>query len=90
MDNKKVLLAFILSFAVLIAFRWAFPPAVEQPAPPTTPPAAATTVPSPDVKPPAVAPKAPATGVPVPLDLHADQAEGTVIENSLYKATVYN
>jgi hypothetical protein len=33
--------------------------------------------------------KAPA-GVPVPLDLHADRAEGTVIENSLYKATVYN
>jgi hypothetical protein len=33
MDNKRVLLAFILSFAVLIAFRWVFPPAVEQPAP---------------------------------------------------------
>jgi YidC/Oxa1 family membrane protein insertase len=90
MDNKRVLLAFLLSFAVLIAFRWAFPPAVEQPAPPATPPASATAVPQPDVKPPAIAPKAPAAGVPVPQDLHADQAEGTVIENSLYKATVYN
>jgi len=90
MDNKRVLLAFILSFAVLIAFRWAFPPAAEQPAPPSAAPPAATTVPPPDIKQPPIAPKGQTAGAPVLLELHADRAEGTVVENSLYKATVYN
>ncbi|HET9132620.1 MAG TPA: membrane protein insertase YidC, partial [Terriglobia bacterium] len=90
MDNKRVVLAFVLSFAVMLAFRWAFPPAVEPPAPPATAPAAATTVPPVDTKQPEIAPKASAAAAPVAKDVHGDQAEGTVIENSLYKATVYN
>ncbi|HLQ77122.1 MAG TPA: membrane protein insertase YidC [Terriglobia bacterium] len=87
MDNKRVLLAFVLSFAVLIAFRVAFPPATEQPA---APPAAATpAVATPQaVTPPAKAAKLPE--VPGSPELHAERAESTVIENDLYKATVYS
>ena len=90
MDNKRVLLAFVLSFAVMIGFRWLFPPAVEPPAPPPAPAAATTTPPPADIKQTPVAPKATTTAVPVAQDIHGDQAEGTVIENGLYRATVYN
>jgi YidC/Oxa1 family membrane protein insertase len=92
MDNKRVLLAFILSFAVLIAFRWAFPPAADQPivAPPATTAAPAVATPSSTEKPQSAESKTADTTTPSIQDLHGDRAEGTVIENSLYKATVYN
>jgi len=90
MDNKRVLLAFVLSFAVLIGFRWWFPPATEQPvAPPIAPPAAA--VPAPPAPKPETSSSKPVEAAKVvPEDLHADRAESKEIENPLYKATVYN
>jgi len=92
MDNKRVLYAFILSFAVLIAFRWAFPPAIEQPAVPPPAPSTSPAAPiaSPPENPQIPSSKAPEAVAAVPRELHADRAEGTVIETSLYKATLYN
>jgi len=89
MDNKRVLIAFVLSFAVLIGFRWAFPPAAEPPVVPA--PAASPTA----TAPPAESPqnssaKTPEAVAGVAQDIHADQAEATVVETSLYKATVSN
>jgi len=89
MDNKRVLLAFALSFSVLIAFRWVFPPATEEPAKPV-PAATTSTAAVPEAATPqetmVQAPGA-AAGV---QDIHADQAEATIVETSLYKATLYN
>jgi YidC/Oxa1 family membrane protein insertase len=92
MDNKRVLIAFVLSFAVLIAFRFIFPPAIEQPAVPppatsTAPPAAAAPTAE---KSQSVSSKAPVAEASVAQDVHAERAEGTVVETSLYNATVYN
>jgi len=92
MDNKRVLLAFALSFAVILAFRWAFPPATEPVAPPKTTPAPAATAESPVVPVPSAssASKTTAPAEAAPQELHADVARGTEIENALYKATIYN
>src|SRR6187399_2458438 len=90
MDNKRVLLAFVLSFGVLIAFRWAFPPATEEPvtpAPAATPSTAA--VPA-AASPQEAAAKAPGAADAGAQDIHADQVETTVVETPLYKATVSN
>jgi YidC/Oxa1 family membrane protein insertase len=90
MDNKRVLLAFALSFAVILAFRWAFPPATEPVNPPaTTPPPAAANVPA-TAPPSAPAPKTATPAAVIPQELHADVARGTEFETSLYKATIYN
>src|SRR5882757_3783505 len=96
MDNKRVLLAFVLSIGVMAIFRYEFPPAIEPVAPP---PAAVATPAAPA---PAVAPtpaaqnaargatKPKEAAVAAPEDLHADRAEGIVVETELYKATIYN
>ena len=91
MDNKRVLLAFVLSFGVLIAFRWAFPPAAEEPVAPSSP---STTAPAPANAPPAATPSgsvATAPGAAAPVqEVHADREEGIVVETPLYKATLSN
>ena len=92
MDNKRVLLAFILSFVVLIAFRWAFPPAAEEPAVPTPP---SSTVPATAAVPPAGSPpisaaKPPEDGGAALQEIHADRADEIFVETGLFKATVSN
>jgi YidC/Oxa1 family membrane protein insertase len=89
MDNKRVLIAFALSFAVILAFRWAFPPATEPAPPPAKAPLPAeANIP---VAPPSpITPKPPGPAAVVPQELHADVARGTEFESSLYKATIYN
>jgi len=90
MDNKRVLLAFVLSFGVLIAFRWAFPPATEEPAKPAPAAEPSTAAVPAASNPQEAAVKAPGAADAVVQDIHADQAEETVVETSLYKATLYN
>lgn len=90
MDNKKILLAFILSFGVLFAFRWAFPPAVEPPVAPVTASAPASSSPAVPVAEKANTSASAAPAPAAPQEIHAEKAEGTVIENALYSATVYS
>jgi YidC/Oxa1 family membrane protein insertase len=90
MDNKRVLLAFVLSFGVLIAFRWAFPPATEEPVTPPTSTAPSTTAAPAAGNPPEAAAGIPGGAAEGVQDLRADRAEDSVVETSLYKATVSN
>jgi len=90
MDNKRVILAFVLSFAVMIAFRVLFPPPPEPPASANVPKASATA-------PPVPANATPSKPVPiaesktrVPSDVHGDQAEAFTVETPLYTAVLSN
>jgi YidC/Oxa1 family membrane protein insertase len=89
--EKRIIVAFILSFAVLYGFRWMFPPP-EQPAVETSAPAQAG-----PASPAAATPQAP---VPTPAttpapetaagDIQAETAENLVVDTPLYTATVSN
>jgi len=92
-SNKKVLLAFGLSFLILVLWRFVFPP----PPPVEPPPAKSPTpvqTPAPTSKPAApTSPSAakPAARVPVPVALavqQGSQAEEIVVENSLARITL--
>src|SRR5947207_2102707 len=94
--ERRVILAFVLSFAVLYAFRSLYSPA---PPPPEPAPAEQSTpavpanksspppVPNPPANPPAQKTEAPA---PAPEDLHAAKSEDFVMETPLYIATFSN
>src|SRR5437016_6214096 len=90
--EKRVILAFVLSFAVLYAFRSLYSPA--QPPPEPAPaeqstPAVPANKPSPPPvpNPPAQKTEAP---TPAPEDLHAEKSEDFVMETPLYIATFSN
>ena len=90
-QEKRVMLAFVLSIVMLILYRVYF---VKEPRPEPnkTPPAAATTHPGQTGAPPAattsapVAPSAPAAPVALPV-MHGAKAEEIVVENNLYRVT---
>ncbi len=93
--NKRVLIAFALSFATLMVWRFAFPPPPEPVPPKTVAPAAQTPSPSPAQAPGAAqaasksaptksAPPAPAVALPVQ---QGSKAEEIVVESDLYRVT---
>jgi len=93
--NKRVLIAFALSFVILIGWRYAFPPPPE-PVPPKKPAPAAQTQPSPPAQAPGAAqavskgapakpaPALPAVALPVQ---QGSKAEEIAIESDLYRVT---
>ena len=97
--EKRVILAFVLSFIVLYAFRALFvpsrpsepPTSVQAPAPPATPPVSATTTPAATITPAATA----TTNVEVssslpPQGIKAEKSEELSFETPLYTATFSN
>jgi YidC/Oxa1 family membrane protein insertase len=89
--NKRVLIAFAISFAILMVWRFAFPPPEPPPAPQKAPSVTPAQVPA--QKPattPAPAPKTkPARAVPVPLRVQqGTKAEEIVVENDVARVTL--
>jgi YidC/Oxa1 family membrane protein insertase len=88
-SNKRVILAFGLSFAILVLWRMAFPPPVEPPPKTPAPAQAPAAVPKP-ATPAASAPAAPAAAPPAPVALPVQQgskAEEIVVENDVARVT---
>jgi len=89
--EKRVILAFVLSFLVLFAFRALYsPPAAETPQPPqsATAPAEGQNVPAPVSESTTPAPPATAQGVEPPAEnIKADKTEDFVFDTHLYLAT---
>lgn len=93
--NKRVLIAFALSFVILITWRYAFPPPPE-PVPPKPVAPAVQTKPSPAPQTPGVAPAVtkgapakpapPAPAVVLPVQ-QGSKAEEIVVESDLYRVT---
>jgi YidC/Oxa1 family membrane protein insertase len=89
MDNKRVLLAFVLSFAVLIIFRMLFPSPAEPPVTSTVPAASSNAATAPAPKSGNSAPR-PESNLPIQSDVHAEQAVEYPVETPLYKAILSN
>src|SRR5690242_14356109 len=92
--EKRIIVAFILSFGVLYAFRAFFGPS--EPSPQSTPPATSSPAPinasAPASEPPRVAESIPTqTPVASPVgDIHSDKTENIVVDTPLYTATISN
>jgi YidC/Oxa1 family membrane protein insertase len=90
--EKRIIIAFILSFAVLYGFRWMFPPP-EQPVtqvPATTPEAPlATPVAAPPEVPPPAASESASPERPIG-NIQGETAENLVVDTPLYTATLSN
>lgn len=84
--EKRIILAFILSFAVLYAFRALYTPT----APPSEPPAPAQTAEPPPTSPAPPPEKEPAAAEPAAEDIHAEKSEDLVFDSALYTATISN
>src|SRR6478672_4983449 len=90
--EKRVIIAFVLSFAVLYAFRAFFAP----PATPERQPAAqsqSTTPPQPSVVPPTATsapPEKPGENAAPEQNLHAEKSEELTIDTPLYTAAISN
>src|SRR5436190_6213181 len=82
--EKRLLLAFILSFGVLYGFRYFFPP------PPVADKAAQTVVEKPVTPPPPPASPAVAPAGGAETTIQADAASDVTVKNALYEATVSN
>jgi len=83
--EKRLLLAFILSFGVLYGFRYLYPP------PPVVDKAAKTAVEKPVTPPPPLpASPAPVASVTGEETIQADAAEVMTVKNALYEATISN
>ena len=87
--EKRVILAFVLSFVVLFAFRTLYspPPSITEP---VVPPSDTQTVPPPSKTPPVAIPPAEKNEALPAEDVRADKAEDFVIDTPLYAATISN
>jgi YidC/Oxa1 family membrane protein insertase len=85
--EKRILIAFVLSFAVLYAFSWLFPS--RAPAPTSAPPAEKTETAPPSAAPAAIPAKALSPVAPTG-DIQAQSAEDVVVDTDLYTATLSN
>lgn len=93
--EKRIILAFVLSFAILYAFQIFRPPAPTSPTEPTGAVQEATKTPKapPTPAPPPVRPAGEIANVPVATpvgEIHAEEAEQAVIDTPLYTAKVSN
>ena len=88
--EKRIIVAFVLSFAVLYGFRWMFPPPeqpVTEPTAPVQAPAAPAAASPQAPAPPPASPPAPEAQV---GDIQAETTEDLVVDTPLYTASVSN
>jgi YidC/Oxa1 family membrane protein insertase len=88
--EKRVIIAFVLSFVVLYAFRALYspPPAPQEQQLSTQPTPELSTQPA--ATPSAIPPKIEAQGMPLPEDLRAEKPEDFKVDTPLYTATISN